>query len=509
MNLDAAICYRALASRDTRFDGRFFTGVTTTGVYCRPVCPARTPSAANVRFYPCAAAAEADGFRPCRRCRPDTAPGTPAWEGAPVTVARGLRLIRDGVLDDEGIDAFAARLGLGARQVRRLFEAHVGASPSDIARLRRVHFARALLDDRSMRLADIAFAAGFQSVRQFNHAFRQTFKAAPRTLRPSTRGQAAPSGVGRRAPGRPAEAEGAIVMRLAFRPPLDLSWLMSLLAGRAAPGVEAVEEGAYRRTVDVGAASGWIEVRGVETAGTLRHVGVRASASLAPHLMRVASSVRRLFDLDADPDTIRRALETEPRMARLVATRPGLRVPGAWHAWEIATRAIVGQQVSVEAATTIVGRVVERVGERVETPFPALTRLFPGAAAVAGADLTNIGMPGRRVDTLKRFAAGVADGTIRLEPSGSPDETVRALCAVPGIGPWTAEYIALRALGEPDAFPAGDLGLRKALGSGAPASERDVAAMSEAWRPWRGYAAMYLWSSLKTQDARLKTKEGM
>ena len=484
MTLDAAACYRALASRDARFDGRFFTGVTTTGVYCRPVCPARTPAAANVRFYPCAAAAEADGFRPCRRCRPDTAPGTPAWEGAPVTVARGLRLIRDGVLDDEGIDAFAARLGLGARQVRRLFETHVGASPSDIARLRRVHFARALLDDRSMRLADVAFAAGFQSVRQFNHAFRQTFKAAPRTLRASGR------------PAPPDAGDSAIVMRLAFRPPLDLSWLMSLLAGRAAPGVEAVEDGAYRRTVGVGGASGWIDVRGVEAGGALRHVEIRASASLAPHLMRVASSVRRVFDLDADPDTIRRALATEPRMARLVAARPGLRVPGAWHPWEIATRAIVGQQISVEAATTIVGRVVERVGGPVATPFPALTRLFPEAAAVAGADLTNIGMPGRRVDTLKRFAAGVADGTIRLEVTGSPDDTVRALCAVPGIGPWTAEYIALRALGEPDAFPAGDLGLRKALGNGVPAPELEVAAAAEAWRPWRGYAAMYLWASL-------------
>lgn len=493
MTLDAAICYRALASRDARFDGRFFTGVTTTGVYCRPICPARTPAAANVRFYPCAAAAEADGFRPCRRCRPDTAPGTPAWEGAPVTVARGLRLIRDGVLDDEGIDAFAARLGLGARQVRRLFEAHVGASPSDIARLRRVHFARALLDDRSMRLADVAFAAGFQSVRQFNHAFRQTFKAAPRTLRTPTRAQT---------------EGGAIVMRLAFRPPLDLPWLMSLLAGRAAPGVEAVEDGAYRRTVGAGGASGWIEVRGIETGGVVRHVQARASASLAPHLMRVASSVRRVFDLDADPERIRRALATEPRMARLVGARPGLRVPGAWHPWEIATRAIVGQQVSVEAATTIVGRIVERVGGRVATPFAALTRLFPDAAAVAAADLTSIGMPARRVDTLKRFAAGVADGTIRLEVSGSPDETVRALCAVPGIGPWTAEYIALRALGEPDAFPAGDLGLRKALGNGVPAPEAEVAAAAEAWRPWRGYAAMYLWASLKNTEHGIQKTEG-
>jgi len=494
MTLDAAACYRALASRDARFDGRFFTGVTTTGVYCRPICPARTPAATNVRFYPCAAAAEADGFRPCRRCRPDTAPGTPAWEGAPVTVARGLRLIRDGVLDDEGIDAFAGRLGLGARQVRRLFETHVGASPSDIARLRRVHFARALLDDRTMRLADVAFAAGFQSVRQFNHAFRQTFKAAPRTLRAASRAQ-------------PGAGDPAIVMRLAFRPPLDLPWLMSLLAGRAAPGVEAVEEGAYRRTVSVGGASGWIEVRGVDAAGGLRHLETRASASLAPHLMRVASSVRRVFDLDADPDTIRRALATEARMARLVAARPGLRVPGAWHPWEIATRAIVGQQISVQAATTIVGRVVERVGGRVATPFPALTRLFPDAAAVAGADLTNIGMPGRRVDTLKRFAAGVADGTIRLEATGGPDDTVRALCAVPGIGPWTAEYIALRALGEPDAFPAGDLGLRKALGNGVPVPELEVAAAAEAWRPWRGYAAMYLWSSLaETENRKLKTR---
>ena len=482
MTIDAAACYRALVSRDPRFDGRFFTGVTTTGVYCRPICPARTPGRGNVKFYPCAAAAEADGFRPCRRCRPDTAPGTPAWQGAPVTVARGLRLIRDGVLDEEGLDAFAARLGLGARQVRRLFETHVGATPSDIARLRRVHFARALLDDGSLRLTDIAFASGFQSVRQFNHAFRQTFKAAPRSLR-----------------GRDARAgdDGVLEMRLAFRPPFDHVWLLDLLAGRAAPGVEAVADGEYRRTIAIGDARGWMAVRRAKGPGSRGNaLAVRVSAGLGAHLMRIASGTRRVFDLDADPATIGRALSTDARMAALVRKRPGLRVPGAWHPFEIATRAIVGQQVSVEAATTIVGRVVARAGEAVTTPFPELTRVFPDPAAVAAADLSNIGMPGRRTDTLKRFAAGVADGRIVLEIAGSYEETVRALCEIPGIGPWTAEYIALRALGEPDAFPAGDLGLRKALGNGAPAAERDVAAMSEAWRPWRGYAAMYLWASL-------------
>lgn len=481
MTIDAAACYRALASRDPRFDGRFFTGVTTTGVYCRPICPARTPSRGNVRFYPCAAAAEAAGFRPCRRCRPDTAPGTPAWQGAPVTVARGLRLIRDGVLDEQGIDAFAARLGLGARQVRRLFETHVGATPSDIARLRRVHFARALVDDASLRLTDIAFAAGFQSVRQFNHAFRQTFKSAPRTLRAAGRGAAG----------------GEIEMRLTYRPPFDAAWLLDLLEGRAAPGVEAVADGEYRRTVAMGGADGWISVRPAGGAGPRANaLMVRVSTSLTAHLMRIASAARRVFDLDADPATIARVLTADARMAPLVRKRPGLRVPGAWHPWEIAMRAIVGQQVSVEAATTIVGRVVARAGAPVTTPFAELTRVFPEPAAVAAADLANIGMPGKRTDTLKRFAAGVAEGRISLAVSESYEETVRELCLIPGIGPWTAEYIALRALGEPDAFPAGDLGLRKAIGKGAPAPEREVAAMSEAWRPWRGYAAMYLWSSL-------------
>jgi AraC family transcriptional regulator of adaptative response / DNA-3-methyladenine glycosylase II len=481
MTIDAAACYRALASRDARFDGRFFTGVTTTGVYCRPICPARTPSRANVRFFGCAAAAERDGFRPCRRCRPDTAPGTPAWDGAPVTVARGLRLIRDGVLDDEGIDRFAERLGLGARQVRRLFEAHVGAAPTEIAQLRRVHFARALIDDRSLRLADIAFAAGFQSVRQFNHAFRQTFKAAPRTLR----GRA----------GRAAHKDDGIAMRLSYRPPFDFAWLLGLLTGRAAPGVEQVEDGEYRRTVAIGGARGWIAVRPHEgRTGRLDALVVTVSADLGAQLMRIASGVRRVFDLDADPATIARALSTERTMAALVEARPGLRIPGAWHPWEIALRAIVGQQVSVEAATTIVGRIVARAGAPIDTPYAALTRVFPEPAAVAAADLSNIGMPGKRTDTVKRFASGLADGSIRLEITGTYEETVRALCTLPGIGPWTAEYIALRALGEPDAFPAGDLGLRKALGNGAPAHERDVAAAAEAWRPWRGYAAMYLWS---------------
>jgi AraC family transcriptional regulator of adaptative response / DNA-3-methyladenine glycosylase II len=488
MTIDAAACYRALSSRDPRFDGRFFTGVTTTGVYCRPICPARTPSRANVRFFLCAAAAEADGFRPCRRCRPDTAPGTPAWQGAPVTVARGLRLIRDGVLDDEGVDAFAARLGLGARQVRRLFEAHVGATPSDIARLRRVHFARALLDDPSLRLADVAFAAGFQSVRQFNHAFHQTFKTAPRTLR----GRAA------------ASPAGGVEMRLSFRPPFDAAWLFGLLKGRAAPAVEQVDGHEYRRTVAIGDATGWIAVAPDAGGAARRHaLRVTVSPGLGAHLMRVASGVRRVFDLDADPATIARALSSDAAMAARVKARPGLRIPGAWHPWEIALRAIVGQQVSVEAATTIVGRIVARAGRAIETPYAALTRVFPEPAAVAAADLSNIGMPGRRTETVVRFASGLADGTIRLEITGTYEDTVRSLCTIPGIGPWTAEYIALRALGEPDAFPAGDLGLRKALGNGAPALEGDVAEASEAWRPWRGYAAMYLWASLtKTEGKR-------
>lgn len=478
MTLDAATCYRALTSRDARFDGRFFTGVTSTGVYCRPICPARTPARRNVRFYACAAAAEADGFRPCRRCRPDTAPGTPAWEGAPATVARGLRLIRDGALDDEGIDRFAERLGLSARQVRRLFETHVGAPPAEIARIRRVHFARTLVDDPALRLTDIAFAAGFQSVRQFNHAFRQTFHAAPRSLRRRTAGAAPRS-----------TEEGAVDMRLAFRPPLDLPWVLTLLAGRAAPGVERVDGAHYRRTIAVGDTAGWIEVR-----GDRRHVHVRASARLAPHLMRVAAGVRRVFDLDADPAAIARVLRADARLAPALRRRPGLRVPGAWQPWEIALRAIVGQQVSVAAATTIVGRIVERAGAAIDTPFEGLTRIFPPPGAVARADLSNIGMPGARVETLRRFASGLDAGTIRLEIAGTHEDTVRSLCAIQGIGPWTAEYIALRALGEPDAFPAGDLGLRKALGHGSPASERDVAAAAEAWRPWRGYAAMYLWS---------------
>lgn len=478
MTLDAAACYRALASRDVRFDGRFFTGVTTTGVYCRPICPARTPGRGNVRFYGCAAAAEADGFRPCRRCRPDTAPGTPAWQGAPSVVARGLRLIRDGVLDDEGMDRFADRLGLSARQVRRLFDTHVGAAPAEIARTRRVHFARTLIDDPSLRLTDIAFAAGFQSVRQFNHAFRQTFHVAPRSLRRAARAQAAPRGV-----------EG-IDMRLAFRPPFDHAWLMTLLAGRAAPGVERVESDVYRRTVAFGDVTGWIEV----APDRQRYLRVRASASLGAHLLRVASNVRRVFDLDADPATIARVLSADPRLRKAVLARPGLRVPGAWEPWEIAMRAIVGQQVTVAGATTIVGRIIERAGTPIATPFEGLTRMFPAPAAVAAADLSGIGMPGARVAALQRFAAGLAGGSIRLETAGTHEDTVRSLCAIQGIGPWTAEYIALRALGEPDAFPAGDLGLRKALGNGAPATEKDVAAASEAWRPWRGYAAMYLWS---------------
>jgi AraC family transcriptional regulator of adaptative response / DNA-3-methyladenine glycosylase II len=486
MNLDRATCYRAMRTRDRRFDGRFFIAVRTTGIYCRPVCPARPPKLENITFYACAAAAETAGFRPCKRCRPETAPGTPAWLGSSALVARGLRLIDAGALDDEdggGVDALAARLGVGARQLRRLFEQHLGASPAAVARAQRLATARALIDQTALPMWEIAGAAGFRSLRQFNHAVRTTFGAAPSVLRRKvTRGAADGSG---------------LTLRLPYRPPLDWNGLLAFLAARVTPGVEQVADGAYRRTVDAGEAVAWIEVRALPGAAALALRIHGAEAAAVPALIERA---RRVFDLSADPLAIAAHLRRDQRLKPALTARPGLRVPGAWDPFEIAVRAVVGQQVTVRGATTLMGRLVERCGARVEG-LEGLTHRFPTAAALAAADLTGVGMPGARVAALQSLAAAVAEGRVVLDAARGLDDVVERLTALPGIGPWTAQYIAMRALGEPDAFPYGDLGLRAALGNGSgPASSAALAEAAEAWRPWRAYAAMHLWHTLGDGD---------
>ncbi len=382
MPLDPNTCYRALRTRDRRFDGRFFVAVRTTGVYCRPVCPARTPLRTNIDFYACAAAAEAAGFRPCKRCRPETSPGTPAWLGSSAVVSRALRLIRDGALDGGGVDALAARLGVGGRQLRRLFDQHLGASPAAVARAQRLQAARAMIDQTALPMLEVSAAAGFQSLRQFNHAIRQTFGASPRALRKTSLRWAVSL-----------RERECLALRLPYRPPLDWRGLLAFLAVRATPGVEAIDGDVFRRAVQIGDTVGWIEVGPAPGATALL---LRLWPCDGAILLPVVERVRRVFDLGADPLQIAAHLRADPRLRPLVAARPGLRVPGAWDPFEVAVRGIVGQQISVVGATTLIGRLVERCGRRVDLA-PGVTHLFPTPAALAAADLAGVGMTGARV----------------------------------------------------------------------------------------------------------------
>ncbi len=496
---------RARRSRDARFDGRFFVGVTSTGVYCRPVCPAPSPRAAHVRYFPSAAAAADAGFRPCLRCRPEAAPGTPAWLGTSAVVRRALALIQDGALDSESVDALAARLGIGPRHLHRLFVAHVGAPPLAVAQTRRLHFAKRLIDDSELSMTEIALASGFGSLRRFNAAFLETYRRPPSALRRLRRAGAAGQ-------------SGELVLRLALRPPYDLDHLLGFLAERALPGVERVDAAGYARTaasdagpvvVRVGRASATTPAgrRAAPPALELRIEGAPAAA-----LFRLTADARRMFDLAADPAVIEAALAHDPLLGPLVRRRPGLRIPGAWEPFECAVRAILGQQVSVAAGRTLAVRLVERAGTRLGTPRHGLTHLFPAAAALAGAELAGLGLTSGRRIALQALARAVAEG--RLDLRAGAEQAVAGLRALPGIGDWTAQYVALRALGEPDAFPAADLVLRRmAGGDGQALTARALAACAEAWRPWRGYAVFHLWAeargrgrlSYSRTHARLKT----
>lgn len=470
MNLDPTVCYRALLSRDRRFDGRFFTGVLSTGVYCRPVCPARTPRRENVQFFACAAAAEEAGFRPCKRCLPYSAAATPSSPDLPDVVARALASIADGALDDAGVDALAARVAIGPRQLRRLFEQHLGASPLSVAKVRRVHFARSLLDDTGLSVAQIAFAAGFRSIRQFNHDMRATFGTTPTEMRAGRRPPASARGLG---------------IRLAYRPPLDWAGAAGFFAARAIPGVEAVEPGRYARTVQVDGAAGVVEITPADG-----HLRLDAQLPAYDSLIGVVEKARRIFDLAADPATVARHLSLDPMLAPLVRARPGLRLPGSYDGFETAVRAVLGQQISVRAATTLSGRLVDAYGKPVEGyEDRGLTHLFPTPETLAEADLASVGTTGAQATAIRALARATLDG-LTLEPGRPLDDLVADLCALPGVGPWTAHYLAMRACGEPDAFPAADLGLARATGL----SPRQLAARAERWRPWRAYAAVYLWT---------------
>jgi AraC family transcriptional regulator, regulatory protein of adaptative response / DNA-3-methyladenine glycosylase II len=478
MQLDPAICHRALRSRDPRFDGRFFTGVTSTGIYCRPVCPARTPQAANCVFFVCAAAAEDAGFRPCRRCRPETAPGTPAWLGTGATVTRALRLIEEGALDAGGVDDLADRLGIGARQLRRLFADHLGASPLALARTRRVHAAKRLIEETALPMGQIALAAGFSGTRRFNADLRRSFDRSPREIR--------------RAAG--AGSNGGITLRLSYREPFDWTGLLAFLAPRAIPGVETVASGRYRRSVELGDFRGVIELA-PDPRGWAALI-LRAPVEASAHLAAIAHRLRTLCDLDADPTVITTQLGASPRLAKLVKAAPGLRVPGAWCRFELAVRAILGQQITVAGATTLAGRLVKAFGSPLADD-PEGRLLFPRPEELVDADLAACGLTRSRAETLRGLARSELTGDGALATAASLDEALERLLALPGIGDWTAQYVAMRALREPDAFPAGDLGLRKALAeNGVLPTASKLRAEAEAWRPWRAYAAMHLWRSL-------------
>lgn len=492
--LDADACYRALSTRDERFDGRFFVGVTSTGVFCRPVCPARTPKRANCVFLACAAAAREAGFRPCLRCRPETSPGTPAWAGTSATVARALRLIEDGALDGDDLPALADRLGVGDRHLRRLFAEHIGASPGTVAQTRRLLFAKKLIDETDLPMAQVAHASGFRSVRRFNAAVRRAWDRSPSELRAHAPGRGRVTGEA--AGGGTASAGGLeVCFRLRFRNPFDWAGMIGFFESHALPGVELVHAGALWRTVELEGATGWLRVeRATDQDALVARIGLDRPATLTT----AAERVRALFDLRADPVAIERHLRSDERLRATVRAAPGRRVPGCWDPFELAVRAILGQEVSVKGGITFARRLVERCGRRLAFGGAAaeagLTHAFPDAEALAGADLEGLGLTGMRVRALRALAEAAATDPDLLAPGRPLEDAVARLCALPGVGPWTAHYIALRALGEPDAFPAGDLVLRQRLGTrDAPASQTELARRAEAWRPWRGYAALWLW----------------
>lgn len=468
---DVATCYRAVEARDARFDGRVFTAVLTTGIYCRPSCPSRTPLAANVRFYPNAAACAAAGFRACKRCRPDALPGSRAWDHRGDLVARALRLIAAGEIDEHGVRGLADRLAVSERHLHRSLVAEVGVGPLALARTRRAQTARLLIDQTPLSMTDIGFAAGFASVRQFNDVMRGEFGCPPSELRRRDRTGSDTLG-------------GGLVLRLVHREPYAAAELLGFLATRAVARVEDVSDaGTYRRVVST--AHGPAVVALVPGAG---HVTALLRLPDLSDLGGLVARLRRLLDLDADPAAVDDVLSADPALRPLVGAHPGLRVPGAVDGFELAVRAILGQQVSVAGARTLAGRLVEAYGEPLPEPDSRLQRAFPTATAIADAGMDGLGLTGGRVRALRALAAEVAGQRLRLDPGADREATRARLLAVPGVGPWTAEYIAMRALADPDAWPETDLILRRQVAA--------KGARPQLWRPWRAYGALHLWADV-------------
>ena len=476
--LNRRMCDRARETRDPRFDGLFFIAVTSTRIYCRPVCPAPAPKSRNIRYYASAAAAAAAGFRPCLRCRPEAAPGSPLHRAKSELVAGALRLIEQGTLDETSLPELARRVGVGERHLRRLFAEELGASPIEVAATRRLLFAKKLLTETGLPITAIAPAAGYASLRRFNAAFRSTYGKAPREIRRSREAMA---------------ATDELALRLPFRPPYDFAHLLGFMQKRVIPGVEVVEGDSYRRSFVAAGTPGWLSVSPIEGESAL---ALRVHHAKPSALGDIVARVRRMFDVDADPLAINAHLRRDALLKPLVRRWPGQRLPNAWDGFELAVRAILGQQVSVAAARTLASRIADRHGARFEEGCAVgLPALFPSPEALVEAALEKIGVMRARADAIRTLARAVADGRVHFRPEQTLSAFEGDLVALPGIGPWTAHYVAMRALGQPDAFPAADLILRRAAGNGTTLTTRAIETMSEAWRPWRAYAVMLLWRS--------------
>jgi len=484
MHEDVDRCLRAVQSKDARFDGWFFTAVVTTGIYCRPSCPVAPPKAANMRFHPSAAAAQQAGFRACKRCRPDATPGSPEWNQRADLTARAMRLIADGVVDRDGVPGLASRLGYSRRQLERQLCAELGAGPLALARAGRAQTARLLIETTTLPMADVADAAGFASVRQFNDTVREVFALTPSELRARGRGRA-----GTVAPG-PA-VRGSVCVRLPFRRPLCPDNLFGHLAATAVPGVEEWRDGAYRRTLRLPHGHGVVSL-----APQLDHIACRLALTDLRDLSTAVSRCRRLLDLDADPDAVDDALGADPLLAPLVARAPGRRVPRTVDPQELALRAVLGQQVSTAAARTHAARLVAAHGTAVSDPGGGLSALFPDPGALAGLDPDTLALPQTRKVTVQRLVEALASGDLDLDPGADWQQARAQLAALPGIGPWTTETVAMRALGDPDAFLPGDLGVRIAARTlGLPRTPAALEAATQHWRPWRAYAVQHLWAT--------------
>jgi AraC family transcriptional regulator of adaptative response / DNA-3-methyladenine glycosylase II len=470
--MDHKSCYQAVLSHDARFDGVFYVGVSSTRIYCRTVCTVKTPRRENCNFFSTAAAAEQAGYRPCLRCRPELAPGNARIDAVSRLAASAINRIEDGLLTEKRLDEFAAEMGVTDRHLRRVIQSEFGVSPIELIQTQRLLLAKRLLTDTDLPITEIAFASGFASLRRFNALFKERYRLNPTELRKT----------------RATAATETLICELSYRPPFDWQSLLNYLKARALKGAETVEGNRYARTIVEGKQTGWIAVEPVKGKSVLR---VELSVSLAKAILPVLAGVKRVFDLKAEPNRI------AAQLGELAASNPGLRVAGAYSGFEIAVRAILGQQISVKSATTLAGRYVAQFGEPVETPFAALTHLSPTPHRVASAELselTSLGIIGARAKSILALAEAVAAGKLVLSPGGNVEQTIEQLKQLPGIGEWTAQYVAMRALSWPDAFPHTDLGVYKALGTNKP---KRVLELAEAWRPWRAYAVMHLWKSLE------------